>query len=65
VASFSRGFSVEAAGLPVEAADLDGGFVSLDEYQAAEFVARCRQLRYWDRQRGPSPNGGVTQRNVT
>ena len=41
----------EAAGLPVEAADLDGGFVSLDEYPAAEFIARCRQLRYWDRQR--------------
>jgi catalase len=31
--------------------DLDGGFISLDDYPAAEFVARCRQLRYWDRQR--------------
>jgi catalase len=53
----------EAAGLPGTSSesglsggsggpgDLDGGFISLDDYPAAEFVARCRQLRYWDRQR--------------
>ena len=40
----------EAVGLPAEAADLDRGFVSLAEYPAAEFLTRCRQLRYWDRQ---------------
>jgi catalase len=30
---------------------LDDGFVSLDENPAADFIARCRQLRFWDRQR--------------
>lgn len=25
--------------------------ISIDEYPAAEFIARCRQLRHWDRQR--------------
>jgi catalase len=29
----------------------DGGFVDLGEHSAADFVARCRQLRFWDRQR--------------
>ena len=40
----------EAAGLPADPGDMDDGFVSLMEYPASEFVARCRQLRYWDRQ---------------
>jgi hypothetical protein len=42
--------SFEAAGLPADPADMDDGFVSLSEYPAAEFVTRCRQLRFWDRQ---------------
>ncbi|HEY6789068.1 MAG TPA: catalase, partial [Trebonia sp.] len=29
----------------------DEGFVDLLEHSAADFVARCRQLRFWDRQR--------------
>ncbi|HTU09204.1 MAG TPA: catalase-related domain-containing protein, partial [Trebonia sp.] len=41
----------EAAGLPADPSDLDEGFISLDDYPAAEFIARCRQLRHWDRQR--------------
>jgi len=41
----------EAAGLPADPSDLDEGFVSLTDYPPAEFIARCRQLRYWDRQR--------------
>jgi catalase len=41
----------EAVGLPPEPADLDGGFVSLTDHPAAEFIARCRQLRFWNRQR--------------
>jgi catalase len=42
---------LEAAGLPADPSGLDEGFVSLDDYPAAEFIARCRQLRHWDRQR--------------
>jgi catalase len=41
----------EAAGLPGDPTGLDEGFISLDEYPPAEFIARCRQLRHWDRQR--------------
>jgi catalase len=41
----------EAAGLPSEPEDLDAGFVNLTDSPAAEFVARCRQLRFWDRRR--------------
>jgi catalase len=50
---YTGGASVlfEAAGLPADPADLDEGFISLDEYPPAEFIARCRQLRHWDRQR--------------
>jgi catalase len=44
----------EAAGLPADYGARDGGFVSLDERPAAEFIAQCRQLRYWDRQRVPA-----------
>jgi catalase len=40
----------EAAGLPADPGDLDEGFVSLADYPAAELVARCRRLRFWDRQ---------------
>jgi len=40
----------EAAGLPADPGDLDEGFISLADYPAAELVARCRRLRFWDRQ---------------
>jgi catalase len=40
----------EAAGLPMDPADEDEGFISLSEYPAAVFIARCRELRFWDRQ---------------
>jgi hypothetical protein len=40
----------EAAGLPAEPSDADDGLISLDEHPAAEFIARCRQLRHWDRE---------------
>ena len=40
----------EAAGLPADPAGADGGFISLSEHPAAEFIARCQQLRYWDRE---------------
>jgi catalase len=29
----------------------DDGIVSLEEHPAADFIAHCRQLRFWDRQR--------------
>jgi len=31
---------------------MDDGFVSLDDRSAADFVARCAELRYWSRQDG-------------
>ena len=37
----------EAAGL---GGLTDDGFVSLDEHSAADFLARCAQLRFWTRQ---------------
>jgi catalase len=40
----------EAAGLPLNPADEDDGFISLGEHPAAEFIARCRQLRFWQRE---------------
>jgi catalase len=40
----------EAAGLPMDPADADEGFISLSEHPAAEFIARCRQLRHWQRE---------------
>ncbi|HEY1823987.1 MAG TPA: catalase [Trebonia sp.] len=40
----------EAAGLPADPASADEGFISLSEYPAAVFIARCRRLRYWQRQ---------------
>jgi catalase len=45
----------EAAGLDLDDAAVanDGGIVSLDALPAANFIARCRQLRYWERQRVP------------
>ncbi|HEX4396414.1 MAG TPA: catalase [Trebonia sp.] len=50
---YTSGASVlfEAAGLPADPSGVDEGFVSLDDYPPAEFIARCRQLRHWDRQR--------------
>ncbi|HZZ53551.1 MAG TPA: catalase, partial [Trebonia sp.] len=50
---YTSGASVlfEAASLPADPSGIDEGFVSLDDYPPAEFVARCRQLRHWDRQR--------------
>ena len=50
---YTSGASVlfEAAGLPADPSGVDEGFVSLDDDPPAEFVARCRRLRYWDRQR--------------
>jgi catalase len=44
----------EAAGLGLAdggSGPLDDGFVDLDEHPPADFIARCRQLRFWDRQR--------------
>jgi catalase len=43
----------EAAGLPTDPAAADDGFISLSEHPAAEFIARCRQLRHWDREFAP------------
>jgi catalase len=37
----------EASGL---ARLMDEGFVNLDDHSAAEFLARCGRLRYWERQ---------------
>ena len=39
----------EAAGLT---SLMDDGFISLDERSAADFIARCGQLRFWARQEG-------------
>jgi catalase len=36
----------EAAGLGTA---MDDGFISLDEHSAADFIARCAELRYWPR----------------
>jgi catalase len=41
------GFGTENSGSGL----MDDGFVSLDEHTPADFIARCRQLRFWDRQR--------------
>jgi catalase len=40
----------EAAGLPIDPSVEDDGFISLGDHPAAEFIVRCRQLRFWDRQ---------------
>jgi catalase len=44
---------LEAAGVggPGGVMPADDGVISLDEETAAEFIARCRQLRFWDRER--------------
>lgn len=49
---YTSGASVlfEAAGLPADPAGSDEGLIRLDDHPAAEFVARCRQLRHWQRQ---------------
>lgn len=41
---------LQAAGLQVVGSALDNGFVNLDEHSAEDFITRCRQLRFWDRQ---------------
>jgi catalase len=40
----------EAAGLPLDPASADEGFMCLRDHPAVEFIARCRQLRHWDRE---------------
>ena len=40
----------EAAGLPADPAAEDEGFMSLSDHPAAEFIARCGQLRHWGRE---------------
>jgi len=40
----------EAAGLPADPSAEDDGFMNLSDHPAAEFIGRCRQLRFWDRQ---------------
>jgi catalase len=32
---------------------IDGGFISLDDRSAADFLSQCGQLRFWDRQLAP------------
>jgi len=44
----------EAAGLPTDPSSADDGFISLSEHPPAEFIARCRQLRYWHREFAPA-----------
>jgi len=38
-----------AVGLPADPAGSDEGFVNLGDQAPAEFITRCRELRYWDR----------------
>jgi catalase len=44
----------EAVGLPADPAGGDAGFVSLGDHPPADFIARCRQLRYWNREFAPA-----------
>jgi catalase len=39
-----------AAGLPADPSAVDDGFVSLNDHAPSEFIARCRQLRLWERE---------------
>jgi catalase len=48
----------EAAGL---GGLTDDGFVSLDEHSAADFLARCAQLRFWPRQAGIAQRAGTAK----
>jgi catalase len=43
----------EAAGLDLDGTAMarDGGIISLDSHRPADFIIRCRHLRFWDRQR--------------
>jgi catalase len=43
----------QAAGLPADPTGIDQGFVNLADQTPAEFIARCRALRHWDRQYSP------------
>jgi hypothetical protein len=51
-AGFLDGAAVlfEAAGLPADPSSADEGFINLSEHSATEFIARCRQLRFWHRE---------------
>jgi catalase len=40
----SAGLQVNGDGAP------DDGFISLEKQEAADFIARCRELRFWNRQ---------------
>jgi hypothetical protein len=44
---------LETAGLRGDTPPNDG-FISLDDHKPADFIARCRQLRFWDRLRAPA-----------
>jgi catalase len=45
----------EAAGLHVNGDGApDDGFLSLDKHPAEDFIAQCRELRFWDRQQALS-----------
>jgi len=37
----------------------DDGFVSLDEYSAADFISRCAKLRFWPRQASIAQRAGA------
>jgi catalase len=45
----------EAVGLPADPAGGDAGFVNLGDRPPADFIASCRQLRYWSREFTPVP----------
>jgi catalase len=49
----------EAAGLPTDPSSADEGFISLGEHPAAEFIARCGQLRYWHREFATARSGAA------
>ena len=46
-----------------DAVILTDGFVSLDEYSAADFISRCARLRFWPRQ-AASPTGPARRRHL-
>jgi hypothetical protein len=37
---------------------MDDGFIGLDEHSAADFIARCAELRYWLRLTGTPEQAG-------
>src|SRR6266550_866770 len=52
----SAGPLFEAAGV---GGQTDDGFVSLDEYSAADFISRCAKLRFWPRQASIAQRAGA------